>query len=179
MSRQTEVIDFINRFIDGRDAIQERFSNGYCYYFAKMLEEAFGGEVVWPKYYSHIVWHDTKDNICYDVIGEYRNWSEEDLIPIQYLTERNLDGFKHVKPSAALTTEEIAEQMNRVNEYEVSKGYPITRYINNEVVEYPIKSFQRSGVYRFDVKTATLIATSTSAVQQFISDNKIGALPLD
>jgi hypothetical protein len=57
-----DVIEFIaditgynTTVLDGGEAIEELFSSGYCYYFALMLKDAFGGEICWHKNYSHIL----------------------------------------------------------------------------------------------------------------------------
>lgn len=50
--------------------IHDLFRAGFCYYFAKMLENAFpGGEVCWAAPYSHIVYN--YNGICYDIEGIY------------------------------------------------------------------------------------------------------------
>lgn len=65
-----EILLFINRVRPQRmnddyaiDVICDLFSNGYCFYFAKMLEMNFEGKVVWLYKRSHIVFQ-TPDKIC-------------------------------------------------------------------------------------------------------------------
>lgn len=60
--------------------IEDLFSTGYCYYFANMLKDAFGGECVWLPDQSHIVWKDTRESneksqLLYDIKGIYKNKS--------------------------------------------------------------------------------------------------------
>ena len=44
---------------ESEDVLYKQFSSGYCYYFAHMLQAAFGrGEVCWAAPYGHIVWVD-------------------------------------------------------------------------------------------------------------------------
>ena len=39
--------------------IASLFTNGFCYYFAVILKDAFNrGEICWHKNYGHIVWRD-------------------------------------------------------------------------------------------------------------------------
>lgn len=60
---QTEiekVLSFIGRLhakADSTDCLYDIFENGYCYYFATMLDTAFPGmgEVVWIRNRGHIV----------------------------------------------------------------------------------------------------------------------------
>lgn len=77
--------------VDNTDTIIKLFSCGYCYYFAKMLQDAFpGGEICQPAPYPHIVY--VLDNIPYDIQGlcdlEY-----DELIPIEKLED--LESYKH------------------------------------------------------------------------------------
>lgn len=87
---QTEiekVLSFIGRLhakAGSTDCLYDIFENGYCYYFATMLNAAFPamGEVVWIRNRGHIVWKSNSTNICYDISGIYVNYeSDEDLVP--------------------------------------------------------------------------------------------------
>ena len=73
------IVEFIDQFENKAkdpEVLRDIFTNGYCYYFAKMLEIAFpGGEVClcYPK--GHFV-HSYEDK-AYDIWGE--NHLEETL----------------------------------------------------------------------------------------------------
>lgn len=96
---RSDVLTFISKIvwysinIDEADAIYNLFTAGYCYYFAKMLEDAFGGEVCWHKDYSHIVWRD-ENKICYDIGGIFYDCDEGDIVPISELGDE-LETFRH------------------------------------------------------------------------------------
>ena len=77
------------------DAIYNLFSNGYCFYFAKMLEMAFEGKAVWLYKRSHIVFQ-TPDKICYDIWGVFIDCVNSEIFPIEALTRTPLDGFMHI-----------------------------------------------------------------------------------
>lgn len=76
------------------DNIYDTFMNGYCYYFAIMLKEAFNrGEICWCAPFGHFVWMDV-DNIPYDICGV--NHDDCDYyIPVSYIGD-GVDDFKHV-----------------------------------------------------------------------------------
>lgn len=53
-------------------SIEQFFANGYCYYFAMMLQSVFlHGEIVWLAPYAHIAWRDKQTGIVYDINGIY------------------------------------------------------------------------------------------------------------
>lgn len=104
------VLEFITDFVahaacdgDQYEILRSTFRAGYCYYFAHMLELAFGrGEVCWAAPFGHIVWVDT-NGVPYDIEGA--NFGEQEHhIPVRYLGEHVRD-FMHVpgdkKPGAA------------------------------------------------------------------------------
>ena len=77
--------------VDNTDTIIKLFSCGYCYYFAKMLQDAFpGGKICQPAPYSHIVY--VLDNIPYDIQG-LCDLDYDELIPIEKLDD--LESYKH------------------------------------------------------------------------------------
>lgn len=108
-----KVMDFIDNFAtlfgmlhpDETKAISKVFSNGYCYYFAHILKEAFGcGEIYMTANDAHIVW--MYKNIAYDIYGVFNkyprsanngNFYHGELIPIAMLPNY-MDSFKHVVP---------------------------------------------------------------------------------
>lgn len=135
------VIRFINQFktlfneltIEETDAIEKVFRNGYCYYFAIMLKDAFNrGEVCMTYDCMHVVWIDD-DNVAYDIngiFGWYADTSNKDnywnglLIPVEKIPNY-IESFKHVpdKPGTDRTgmeefekvKQEIAEKTDFMN----------------------------------------------------------------
>lgn len=98
-----EVLSFIESFslsngIDNYNkAIYPLFASGYCYYFAKILEEAFKGykkgKLCLCCPYGHIVW--MYNNVPYDISGV--SDAESNLyIPLDYLSEQDILNFKHI-----------------------------------------------------------------------------------
>lgn len=91
-----KVLIFIANILyhDGPENLQviyNLFTQGYCYYFAKMLEEAFpGGRVCLAYPFAHIVYE--LDGVPYDVNG-VTDYEYEELIPIEEIQE--IDSFKH------------------------------------------------------------------------------------
>lgn len=89
-------IDEVSSFPD-RDGIpgehiDHLFCAGYCYYFAHMLEMAFGGKVCWIQDRGHIAWVDCdkdctleqlQNAIVYDITGIVDDY--ERVWPIEYL----------------------------------------------------------------------------------------------
>ena len=72
--------------------IQYLFSNGYCYYFANMLKDSFGGSVKVVYGVYHIVWCDDNSKGYYDIYGYHEDNSR--LVDIDYIKEY-LDIYKH------------------------------------------------------------------------------------
>jgi hypothetical protein len=128
MCRCQEEIDFINQFVNlkgdekvitfiadilfhnGNDieksnVISNLFSNGYCYYFAKILQDAFpGGEICICYPYGHIVY--IYNNIAYDIDG-ISSAEYEMYIPISRLGEA-INDFRHIEgKSYNISKEEI------------------------------------------------------------------------
>lgn len=80
--------------VDKIEAIRQLFENGYCYHFAKMLEDAFpGGKICVCYPFGHIVYIYNK--IAYDISG-VSDAEYEELIPIEELGEA-VNDFKHVE----------------------------------------------------------------------------------
>lgn len=132
------IYDFCNCHNEEPEAseiIERFFRAGYCYYFALMLKDAFGGEVIWLKYRSHIVWRDTRTNTLYDVCGVCTDYTEEEIIPFD-IVKYGLESFRHRGLDTKLNTDEIEAYVQpRVNEYERKMGWTITKnpyYHNND-----------------------------------------------
>lgn len=92
-----------NLTVDGfRTPIERLFGDGFCYYFALMLHDAFGGTIVWHKNHSHILWMDDH-GVAYNIYGVFENCLPEDLVPIEEIAKDNKDmieSFKHRKLGA-------------------------------------------------------------------------------
>ena len=61
------------------EIIEDLFSAGYCYYFALMLKDAFGGAVMYSVDRGHIVWTDSRPDgfeIAYDIHGVYTDYEK-------------------------------------------------------------------------------------------------------
>ena len=80
------------------DHIDHLFCAGYCYYFAHMLEMAFGGKVCWIQDRGHIGWADCdkdctleqlQNAIVYDITGIADDY--ERVWPIEYLGNAIVD----------------------------------------------------------------------------------------
>jgi hypothetical protein len=95
-----DVIRFISNIIyhttnpDCNRGVRSLFANGYCYYFAYILKDAFGGEVCWHKGFGHIVWRDA-NKCCYDIDGVFDNYTEDNEIVPMYLLGESLEDFRH------------------------------------------------------------------------------------
>lgn len=94
-----DVITFISKFLyadeRGIEAVYSLFSSGYCYYFAKLLQDAFNrGEICWHRNHSHIVWRDD-DGIAYDIGGIFYDYNEGDLLPVNKSLGDMIVEFKH------------------------------------------------------------------------------------
>ena len=113
--------------------ISELFSNGYCYYFALILRDAFGGEIMWLNNKGHIVWVDRKTMIPYDINGVYIDATPCDLIPLELLGETCLEEFRHRGKSYSenIFKEAMVEVMDNVKDYNdrITKAYT---YLNTE-----------------------------------------------
>lgn len=76
-------------------AVLTVFTHGYCYYFAKMLEDAFGGTVCYVEGFDHIVWKDEFENL-YDAGGIFAtNEYKFETIPLCNMPEDFVNSYKH------------------------------------------------------------------------------------
>lgn len=101
-----DILEFIWDFItptsvksnDGQEVLASQFAAGYCYYFALILKDAFGGEMMWIKGRSHIIWHDIENDELYDSYGVYQLDISADgsgePVPLSFL-EGDLESFRH------------------------------------------------------------------------------------
>ena len=73
-----EILRFIKRFKKINPLVlKDQFYNGYCYYFAVILRERFGGEIFFNPNLIHFA--TLIDNKMYDINGvikEEDNWFE-------------------------------------------------------------------------------------------------------
>lgn len=69
---EDKVINFIDKFKEKHpEEITDAFLSGLCYYFAKIIQERFGGILVFDEEQVHFAIHlriDSKDYIC-DING--------------------------------------------------------------------------------------------------------------
>lgn len=104
-----DILTFIGKIAlhsgkEHEEIIRSLFADGYCYYFALMLKDAFGGELKWHKFYSHIVFED-KAGVIYDIDGVFYEQSKNMIVPISeidieakkinQLQSSGLESFKH------------------------------------------------------------------------------------
>lgn len=97
-----------------QEIIRTLFRDGYCYYFALMLKDAFPeGEICWAAPFGHIVF--VHNGIPYDIGGVYCG-EPEDFIQVRYM-EETIDDFRHVPGVECNATEQqIARIMVRYQE---------------------------------------------------------------
>lgn len=104
------------------EAIRYLFEAGYCYYFARMLEDAFpGGDVCLMYPFGHITY--VYDGIIYDISGVSDN-EYDALIPIKYLGD-TINVFRH-NGSATISDQEcrqIADECMKCGNVIKAKGY--------------------------------------------------------
>lgn len=79
---------------EGTEPIYNLFGNGYCYHFAVILRDIFGGQVVWHKNVSHILWYDGV-KWCYDIGGVFEDISPSEMVPIDQMNNEDLELFRH------------------------------------------------------------------------------------
>lgn len=112
------------RIEDSIETIRSLYEAGYCYYFARMLEEAFpGGQVCLCFPYGHIVY--IYDGIAYDICG-ISDAEYEMYIPVTELDEA-LVGFKHISKQTVTVSRDdlrrIGERCRHNNTYVIAKSY--------------------------------------------------------
>ena len=111
------VLEFIAQIVfhngpDGIDGIYSLFGAGYCYYFAKMLQDTFQrGLICYAYNRGHIVWLDGEHpdtDVAYDIYGVSYDW--EYLIRVEKLGLGLLD-FMHIPGlQSDMSDTEIAKQ---------------------------------------------------------------------
>ena len=98
-SADRSVITFIAEFRmrQGYDSddIYDLFANGYCFYFATILQTSFSrGEVCWHRCHGHIMWRDT-DGQAYDIGGLFLDARPEDILPVDSSLGSMIVDFLH------------------------------------------------------------------------------------
>ena len=85
-----EILGFINKFkqYERNTVLEKTFTQGFCYYFAVILNERFDGEIVYIKDIEHFVFK--KDEMLFDITGNVtkkyqdmkiiQNWKENKTI---------------------------------------------------------------------------------------------------
>lgn len=127
-----KVLEFIAMFTaKGGQEFASKFTQGLCYYFASLLEKEFGGEIMFVKLGGHIVWVD-KNDIAYDAFGVFFDYKDGELMPIELMSEVELNCFKHIGYYSA--KEECAgrlETLKSIAEYEKTIGMHYPEQINH------------------------------------------------
>lgn len=89
-------------YVQSSETIRSLYENGYCYYFAKILEEAFPGGTICLCYpYGHIVY--IYQEVAYD-IGGVSDAENEYYVPIS-VVGKVTQIFKHVPGPTVIITE--------------------------------------------------------------------------
>lgn len=88
-----QVLGFIAA-IRKAEPTRKLFKEGYCYYFAQMLQTAFHrGNLYYAHPLDHIIWLDATRALAYDIDGVNQDW--EYLIPVKLLGDYVID-FLHI-----------------------------------------------------------------------------------
>ena len=111
------------------DSLYNVFENGYCYYFAQILNLAFPalGNVFWIRNRGHIVWQSRFSHICYDVSGIYVDYKDEDLVEVARLGNL-LKDFQHTNSVYSSWNPEFEEWCK---EYNFKSIFAITAIYKN------------------------------------------------
>lgn len=98
------------------DSLYDVFENGYCYYFANILNLAFPalGRVVWIRNHGHIVWQSNFSGICYDISGIYVDYEDGDLVEISRLGNL-LKDFQHTNAKYCCWNPDFNEWCKKYN----------------------------------------------------------------
>lgn len=93
----------VNNYDDSVKTITNLFANGYCYYLAKMLQDAFPNGTICQCYpFGHIVY--VYKGIAYDIDGVSSSECEM-CIPISLLGE-SVNDFRHIPDKEYYTTDQ-------------------------------------------------------------------------
>lgn len=108
-----DIINFIADMLycTGADpiSVHKLFKCGFCYHFAVILQNEFGGEIKWIKGCSHIVWVD-ENGLAYDIEGFRNDLCLVELVPLSMIDEEasktgkgGLESFRHRLPGYRLS----------------------------------------------------------------------------
>lgn len=139
------ILTFIWKFVDhtgggarARQTVISLFESGYCYYFAKMLEDNFDGELMWVKNVGHVVFM-AENGVAYDISGVYYDYDETDLVPMSILGDA-VEIFKHGPVEFSMTEEDIltkqVEAEARLNEWEMEHNLPLSHKVRDYIMMY-------------------------------------------
>jgi hypothetical protein len=111
-TNDVEPLKFIDDFRGDSEDIRSKYRNGYCYYFAKMLQFTYGrGTVCLTAPFGHFVWLDgtNEKDTAYDIEGLY-SMKDHDayyLIPEDYLGDFIYDFMPNKKKHRPATKSDI------------------------------------------------------------------------
>ncbi len=94
-----EILKFIWNFVthdkisESFKVIEHQFTTGYCYHFALIMKNMFGGKIVWHKGHSHILWQD-RNKVIYDIRGVYCDYRTYEIVPVSELGD-DIEGYLH------------------------------------------------------------------------------------
>lgn len=94
-----EVLKFIWNFVthdkspESFRVIEHQFTTGYCYHFALIMKDMFGGKIVWHKGHAHILWQD-RNKVVYDICGVYCNYRFGEIVTVSELGD-NIESYLH------------------------------------------------------------------------------------
>jgi len=88
LTTSEDVLDFINGFYehDRGCVIYDTFMRGYCYYFAVILKERFGGTILYASYDGHFIididgeHYDVTGNVTGRFIGLTEDYYEKSIM---------------------------------------------------------------------------------------------------
>lgn len=116
---------------DSVETIRSLFEAGYCYYFAKMLEDAFPGGIACLCYpFGHVVY--VYEGVAYD-IGGVTDAEYESFIPLTWMRD-GVNDFRHVPGIKCSLTADKLEDLAQKYKRSGQKILAITAY-SKEVVE--------------------------------------------
>ena len=135
---------------NGSIDITNLFGSGYCFYFAKILQTAFGGDIYWHQNHGHIVWSDDGQKF-YDIDGPFELFDEPwEMVPVGFLGNM-IDDFKHIGYYHILRThQKLTEWKNKNYPNESDAGIvstifmsmpPYTEYHPGDTVEEEVYKF--------------------------------------
>lgn len=84
---------YMQRSENAVSVLEYQFLHGYCYYFAKILQDAFGGKLYLVPSAYHVVWSND-GHVFYDITGvcnDHYNKSE-----IKELTKKEAQNYKKI-----------------------------------------------------------------------------------